>query len=76
MDILEKLENNLNEKVSTKEITKLTNNITKSMDKLTSLVNKSDAFPDQKKTFQQQMNIVWDNWLKAFDTLSDIMVEL
>ena len=76
MDILEKIDNTINEKVSFKEIDKLSNNITKSLDKLALLVKKSDVFIDQKKTFQQQINVVWDEWIKAFDILADMDQEL
>ena len=76
MDILEKIDNTINEKVSFKEIDKLSNNITKSLDKLALLVKKSDVFTDQKKTFQQQINVVWDEWIKAFDILADMDQEL
>ena len=76
MDILEKIDNTINEKVSFKEIDKLSNNITKSLDKLALLVKKSDVFTDQKKAFQQQINVVWDEWIKAFDILADMDQEL
>ncbi len=73
MDILEKIEEVLAEGVSGKELSRLNNQINKDMFKITSLVKKSNAYPDQKKSYEKQMGIVYDEYMKAFDILTDIV---
>ncbi len=73
MDIIEKIDYHLNEKVNPKDITKISNEITNNMKKLGQLVEKSDAFPDLKKSFKKQSSVVFDEWLRLFDITTDIV---
>ncbi len=72
MNITEKIDFHLNEKVQPKELTKINNEITKNMKKLSLYIRKSDTYPDLKKSFNSQYNIVFDEWLTLFDIITDI----
>jgi len=74
MDITKKIEDKLNERVSpnSSKLTKLNNNVTKSINTYEKFVNTMDMYPDQKRDLNKKLGIVYDAWMDVMNTSIDL----